>query len=101
MKIVEIDNKRFYGKELPGQNIVILFKIPSGAKENDCEIYLKDIHRIVNEAGDNLFSSEIVSRTQWNDDVIEIIGNSLYVRNGEHVIVPEGMNCVFGWDRIW
>ena len=96
MRIISIDSKRFYGKELNEQNIVILFQIPSGANENDCETYLKDIYRIVIEAGNNLFSSEIVSRTQWNDNVIKIIGNSLYVRKGEHVIVPEGMNCVFG-----
>ena len=97
MKIVEIDNKRFYGKELPEQNIIILFKIPSGATEANCEAFFKEILDIINDGGDDLYSSDIVSRTHWDNDAIKTIGESLYVvRKGEHVIVPEGLNCVFG-----
>lgn len=96
MKIVDIDNKRFYGKELPGQNIIILFKIPSGANENECESFFNDILAIINDGGDNLYSSEIVKRTQWKNDVIETIGEFLYVRKGKHVIVPHGLDCVCG-----
>ena len=95
-KIVEIDDKHYFGKVLPEQDLVILFKRPNCANDKECESFFNDLLDIIKDGGDNLFSSDIVSRTQWNNDVIEIIGEFLYVNSRECVIVSEGINCVCG-----
>lgn len=95
-KIVEIDNKRYYGNVLPEQDLVILFKRPKGANDKDCESFFKDLQDIITDRSDNLFSSDIVNLTNWNNDEIETIGEFLYVHYGESVIVSEGLDRVRG-----
>lgn len=94
MKIEVLDNKRYYGKVLPEQELVILFKRPIGANDTKCESFFKDILGIIKDGGDNLFSSDIVNHTKWKSNEIETIGEFLYVHSGERVIVSEGLNCV-------
>lgn len=90
-KIVEIDDKHYYGKVLPEQDLVILFKRPNSANDKECESFLKDLLDVIINWDDYLFSSDIVSHTKWNNDEIETIGKFLYVRKGDSVIVPEGL----------
>lgn len=93
-KIVEIDDKHYFGKVLPEQDLVILFKRPQGANAEKCESFFKDLLDIITDGGDELFSSDIVNHTKWNNSEIETIGKFLYVHSGESVIVSEGLNCV-------
>ena len=90
-KIVEIDDKHYYAKVIPEQDLVILFKRPNCANDKECESFLKDLLDVIINWDDYLFSSDIVSRTKWNNDEIETIGKFLYVRKGDSVIVPEGL----------
>lgn len=91
-EIVEIiDDKHYYGKVLPEQDLVILFKRPNGANDKECESFLKDLLDVIINSDDYLFSSDIVSHAKWNNDEIETIGKFLYVRKGDSVLVPEGL----------
>ena len=96
MRIISIDSKRFYGKELNEQNLVVLFKRPLDANDSVCEKYIRDILDVVKHNGDNLFSSDIISRTNWDNGTKAIIGDFFYLRKGENVVVSEGFNCVPG-----
>lgn len=103
MKIVSIDNDKFYGKELPEQDIVILFKRPKGSNDEECESFCKDIFDIVKAGGDKLSSSDIVNQTKWNNDNLETIGEFLYVHSGERVIISKDLSCVYSrnYDELY
>lgn len=95
MKIVEIDSKQFYGKELNEQNIVILFKRPLNDIDTVCESYCQDILNVIKQNSDNLFASDIIRHCQWNSDDRKIIERTLYVRvaNKEDPITSDGILC--------
>lgn len=93
-KIVEIDDKHYFGKVLPEQDLVILFKRPNCANDKECESFFNDLLDVIKVGGDDLFSSDIVNHTKWNNSEIETIGKFLYVHSGESVIVSEDLNCV-------
>lgn len=97
MKIEKIDDK-YYGKVLSDQDLVILFKRPQGANDAKCESFSKDLLDIIKVGDEDLFSSDIVNRTEWNDDVIETIGKFLYIHSGESIITSEGLILVCSRD---
>ena len=94
MKILSIDNERFYGKELRGQNLVILFKRPSNANDIICEEYMREILNILENHGDNLFASDVISRTNWDLDVRQEIGSTLYICQKDKEPITADIHCV-------
>lgn len=82
MKIVSIDSERFFGKELSEQNLVILFKRPIDADDNECESYCQELVKIVLSHGDNLSASDVIEYCDFNRDILEVIGSTLFIQSG-------------------
>lgn len=102
-QIKYIDNGRFYGKELKEQDLIILFQRPPHSNDSECETYVNELLVILKNSGDNLYSSDIVGKTSWDSDVLETMGNTLYIRKADKDFVPVGLKRIRGkvYDEIY
>lgn len=102
-QIIYIDNERFYGKELKEQDLIILFQRPPHSNNSECETYVNELLVILKNSGYNLYSSDIVGKTSWDSDVLEMIGKTLYIRKADKDFVPVGLKRIRGkvYDELY
>lgn len=88
-----IDNN-YFGDEYTEQGLVILFKRVS--KENQFnETICQDIIDVIKNINANVFISDVINQTSWDDRVSRTIEKTLYLRKeGEYTLNAENIDVV-------